>query len=122
MSPSDLSRLGSFIAQQRTKLDMSQNALAIEVGVTRSTILRMERGDFGRPDPEKLQRIARALDLDAEDFFELAGYAPDESLPALRPYLRRKLGLSDEDQEKVERYITRVRKQAAEESDGKRPR
>jgi transcriptional regulator with XRE-family HTH domain len=69
-----------------------------------STVLRIERGEFSAPGAEKLMRISRALDVDFEELFELAGYeTPDP--PALPVYLRRKFDLSDEAQAKVERYI-----------------
>lgn len=110
MSPRDLPDLGAFIVRHRKELGLTQEGLAERSGVSGSTIFRLEGGEFGRPDPEKLQRIARALGVDAEDLFELAGYAPDEALPSLRPYLRRKLGLSEGAQARIERYIARVQR------------
>lgn len=76
-----------------------------------STIYRLERGEFKLPKPDTLQRIARALEVDFEELFELAGYdAP--GLPEVPVYLRRKFDdLSEEGAAKVERYIERVRKQ-----------
>lgn len=118
MTP-NLPTLGEFIVQHRTKLGMSQSALASEVGVPRSTMLRLETGAIERPDPEKLQRLARALDIDAEDLFELAGYTPDGALPSFGPYLRRKFDLPIEARDRMEKYLTRIRKEYGEDSDAK---
>ena len=76
------------------------------------TIMRLERGEFGRPDPEKLQRIARALDLDARDLFALAGYVPSDGLPNFGPYLEAKYGdeLSASARKELERHFERLRK------------
>lgn len=111
MSPTDLSELGAFIARHRGEHAMSLEALAQSTGVSRSTILRIERGEFGRPDPEKLQRIARALELPVEDLFALANYTPSDALPTVQPYLRAKFGdeLGKDDLAAVERYLDRRR-------------
>jgi len=112
MSKSQLKALGQLIARERKRRGLSLEALGQEAGGTRATILRLERGEFARPDPEKLQRIARALELDVEDLFALAGYTASESLPNLGPYLRTKFAgdLSTKDREDIERYIERKRR------------
>ena len=118
MSPANLSQLGAFIARHRKERALTQEGLAERAGVSGSTILRLERGEFGRPDPEKLQRLARALEVDAEDLFELAGYTPTEALPAFGPYLRRKFGdLPEEARVDLEAYFEKVRKQYGEGDD-----
>ena len=107
MPPTSAKKLGAFIKRHRKERGLSLEAVAQEVKVPRSTIFRMERGEFGSPDPEKLQRLATALDVDFEELFTLAGHvAPD---PGLQPYLRRKYDLSDEAIEKAERYLERLR-------------
>lgn len=109
MSPTNAKKLGAFIRRHREAQGLSLEAVAQQVKVPRSTILRMERGEFGSPDPEKLQRLADALDVDFEELFTLAGHVAPE--PALQPYLRRKYDLSDEAIEKAERYLERLRRQ-----------
>ncbi|MGE5335855.1 MAG: helix-turn-helix domain-containing protein [Nitrososphaerota archaeon] len=111
MSQAQLNKLGGVIARERAKAKLTQRALAEKAGVTHPTILRMERGEFKRPDPDKLQRIAQALDLDAGDFFVLAGYMRADHLPSLGPYLQTKLGddLSAKDRKDVERYVEQRR-------------
>jgi transcriptional regulator with XRE-family HTH domain len=111
MSSANAKKLGAAIKRHRKAKGLSQYSLAAAVDMPRSTILRMERGEFAAPSPEKLQRIANTLDVEFEELFELAGYATP-GLPEVPVYLRRKFDdLSDEDLAKVERYIERIRKQ-----------
>jgi transcriptional regulator with XRE-family HTH domain len=110
MSTGNAKKVAAAIKRHRKAKGLSQYALAAAVGVPDSTIYRLERGEFKLPKADTLQRIARALDVDFEELFELAGYdAP--GLPEVPVYLRRKFDLSDEAQAKVERYIERIRKQ-----------
>ncbi len=111
MSTANAKKLAAAIKRHRTAKGLTQPALAAAIGVPDSTIYRLERGEFKVPRPEKLQRIAAALDVEFEDLYELAGYATP-GLPAVPVYLRRKFDdLSDEGATKVERYIERIRKQ-----------
>jgi transcriptional regulator with XRE-family HTH domain len=111
MSPNNLKALGKLIARERAKRKLTQRDLAGDAGVGHATIFHLERGDFKRPDPEKLQRIARALDLDAEDLFALAGYTPSDGLPNFGPYLRTKFGkeLPASARKELERYFEQIR-------------
>lgn len=111
MSQAQLKELGRVIARERAKAKLTQRGLAEKAGVTHPTILRMERGDFHRPDPEKLQRIAHALGLGAGDFFALAGYMHADHLPSLVPYLQTKFedDLSAKDRKDIERYVEQKR-------------
>jgi transcriptional regulator with XRE-family HTH domain len=110
--PSNLKALGRLIARERARQGLSLETLGNAAGGTRTTIMRLERGEFGRPDPEKLQRIARALELDVEDLFALAGYIPSDGLPSFGPYLEAKFGdeLSASDRKELERDLERRRK------------
>ncbi len=120
MSPRDVADLGTFIAQARKTAGLSQEGLAEKAGVSGSTILRLERGEFGRPDPDKLQRIARALDIDAEDLFALADYTNPTKLPAFGPYLRARWGeeLPAEARERLVEYFDMLKDRYGEDGDG----
>jgi transcriptional regulator with XRE-family HTH domain len=112
MSTENAKELGAFITRHRKAKGLTQPQLGDLVGLPDSTILRIERGEFKAPSPEKLQRIARALEIDFEDLFVLAGYATPEGLPGLPVYLREKYDdLSDEGVARVERYVEKLRKQ-----------
>jgi transcriptional regulator with XRE-family HTH domain len=118
MSSANAKKLAAAIRRHRQAKGMSQPDLADAIGVPPSTIYRLERGEFKLPRPEKLQRIARALDVEFEELFELAGY--DAPLPEVPVYLRRKFDMSEEAQAKVERYIERVRRQEGGDATGGR--
>lgn len=109
---SNLKALGKLIGREREKQGLSLETLANAAGGTRATILRLERGEFGRPDPEKLQRIARALNLDVKNVFALAGYIPSDGLPGFGPYLEAKYGdeLSASARKELERHFNRLSK------------
>lgn len=123
MSTQDAKKLGHFIAARRTEQGLSQEKLGALAGLPGSTIFRLERGEFKAPSPEKLQRLAGALEVDFEDLFTLAGYQAPEGLPGLPVYLRRKFDdLSDEEVERVERYVERLRKPEAKGGSRAKPR
>ena len=90
MSSQNAKKLGRFIEKHRKQQGISQETLGEMAGLPGSTIFRIERGEFKAPSPEKLQRIAVALEVDFEDLFSLAGYATPEGLPGLPVYLREK--------------------------------
>jgi len=50
--------------------DMTQQELADKVGVTRQTILSIEKGKF-KPSVELALRLARVLETSVEQLFEL---------------------------------------------------
>ncbi len=53
--------------------------------------------------------IARALEVDFEDLYSLAGYESPERLPTFRPYLRAKYELPPEAVADLERYFELLR-------------
>lgn len=90
MSTKQSKQLGAFIKRHRTAAGLSQEALGAEVGLPGSTIFRLEGGEFKAPSPEKLQRLAAALNVGVEDLFALAGYTTPTDLPEFQVYLRTK--------------------------------
>jgi transcriptional regulator with XRE-family HTH domain len=111
MSQAQLNELGRLIRRERAKAKLNQRELAEKAGAFHTTILRLERGEFSRPDPDKLLRIAHALNLNAGDVFALVGYMHSDHLPSLRPYLRIKFkdDLSAKDRKDIERYVEQKR-------------
>ena len=107
MSPKDTTRLGTAIARYRKKAGLSQLALAKQIGVPASTIFRLEKGEFGMPDPDKLSRLADVLGIEAEELYALAPY-PD--LPEMAPYLRAKHGMSAEAIAEAEAFFADLKK------------
>jgi transcriptional regulator with XRE-family HTH domain len=67
--------------------------------------MRLESGSLERPDPLLLQRIARALDADLEDYYLLGDYPLPRGLPELGVYMRTKYQLSDEEIAQVNKIV-----------------
>ena len=67
---SSRSKLLNHLKRHRRSADLTQQALADIVGVTRQTILSIERGRY-RPSVELALELARAFGLPVEDLFEL---------------------------------------------------
>lgn len=62
--------LVNHIKQHRARLDMTQQALAEQVEVSRQTIISIERGRYV-PSTLLAFRIARALRMGVDELFEL---------------------------------------------------
>lgn len=61
----------------RNERGWSQYQLAARThGITRNYIGQVEAGRIERPHPEKLQALARALDVGPQVLYEAAGYPP----------------------------------------------
>jgi transcriptional regulator with XRE-family HTH domain len=108
MSPSkSTTKLGNAIGRHRKAAGLSQLALANKIGVPASTVFRLEKGEFGMPDPEKLARLAEALGIEAEELYALAPYP---QLPEMAPYLRAKYGMSEEAVAEAEEFFANLKK------------
>ena len=81
-------RLGNFLRARRLELGLSARHVARAVNVRDSTIMRLERGCYAAPAPDKLARIAEILRLELADVFALAEYLIPSALPELPHYLR----------------------------------
>ena len=90
MDQDQAQELGEHLRRAREELGYSSRALARMTFMNDASILRMEAGLVAAPAPDKLARIAEALNLDLADVFALAGYAAPTQLPNWRPYLRAK--------------------------------
>jgi hypothetical protein len=67
--------------------------------------MRLENGSLERPDTLVLQRIARALDAELEDYYLLGDYPLPRGLPDLGIYMRTKYQLTDEEIKQVQQII-----------------
>lgn len=63
--------LKNHVKQHRARLDLTQEALAEQVGVRRQTILAIEKGKYA-PSALLAFRIARVLGMKVDDLFELS--------------------------------------------------
>lgn len=101
--------LGRLVRQHRQQLGLSLEQVAKRSRLDKSSINRLERGLFAAPSPMTLQRVARALDADVEDYFALIGYFTPQGLPSLQPYLRNKYDATPEEAREVDRYFNYLR-------------
>lgn len=111
MTPSAATSLGTFITTARKRSGLTIPALADLAGLDKSAVMRLEHGDIRRPTPDKLLKLADALDVEADDLFALAGYLPTSTLPNFAPYLRAKMGgeLPEEALKQLEDYYELLR-------------
>ncbi len=101
--------LGERIRQRRRELGLSTIQLAMAVQINQSNIVRFESGEIASPAPDKLSRIAAALELPATELLELAGYSALTELPSFAPYMRAKYqGLSSADVDAIEAYAAQI--------------
>jgi len=66
----------SHLRRHRLRSDLTQQELAERVGVTRQTILSIEKGKYS-PTVGLALRLARALEVSVEELFELEGENDD---------------------------------------------
>ena len=112
MADTTIESLGKQIARDRQEASMSMGELAAVTGLSKSTIHRIENDTLeNRPSPASLQKIARALGTEVEDYFGLAEYFTPHGLPGLAPYLRAKYDVSDEMASQMEEYFRFLRSQ-----------
>jgi transcriptional regulator with XRE-family HTH domain len=97
-------RLGKLLFTARQEKGLSTTQLAELAATNQSTIVRLEKGEFAQPSPQLLQRLAHQLDLPLPELYRLAGVP----LPALQPYLRAQVGLSEKDTARVQAYIAKL--------------
>jgi transcriptional regulator with XRE-family HTH domain len=104
--------LGELIRKDRVAAGLSQSELARRSGIDKSTIYRLEQGEFTHLDPQRLQRIASALGTEVEDYFALSGYYTTHGLPNLGTYLRSKYDASPDVADDVEKYFRFLQQQS----------
>ncbi len=78
---------GELIRRRRQELGLSTHDLGKLVGTRNSTIMRIEQGAFAAPRPDKLARIADALQRTLADVYARAGYLVPDELPGFHAYL-----------------------------------
>lgn len=97
MDDKQAKRLGAVIKERRHAVGLSLRGLRDVTGIDDGLLSRMESGAILTPAPDKLARIASALDLNLSDLYAMADYAVPGELPSPALYLRTKFrgGLPD---------------------------
>jgi len=101
--------LGEYIRDRRVSRGVSLGDAASLSRLHLSYWSKLEDGQYQAPAPKHLMAIARALNVDFEDLYGLAGYESPERLPTFRPYLRAKYELPPEAVADLERYFELLR-------------
>jgi transcriptional regulator with XRE-family HTH domain len=108
MKDEPTTELGKLLKQARTAQGLSLYELATRSGVNRSTLLRIEDGATTQPDVETLNVLARALNLDPEEFYDARWQDTDGPLPSPATYFRSKYSLSDDQLAELESAVERI--------------
>lgn len=109
MNSEQAHKLGEILKTRRDELGLSTYKLAGTAGIDQATVVRLENGAFTAPRPDKLARVAEALDLSAADLFAMAGYTTPHDLPALPAYLHVKYcDLPQVDLDSIEAFVADV--------------
>lgn len=103
-SKTDLVALTELLRRRRAELGLSARRLAERAGLHHAALSRIESGER-RPNPETLQRLSAALELDEADLFALAGYRLPAGLPGLPAYLRAKYRMPEEATRQLTEYF-----------------
>ena len=99
--PQELVMLGERIRSRRTKLCLSQEALAEKAGISANTVSRIEGGQMSMGIGTFI-KLVQAMDADAND---LLGIAPGLEKKQYQDMLRRIIHLRPEEQEIVLRTV-----------------
>lgn len=111
MQSTQAQRLGELLARARIKKGLSIRGMAELVDISATWINDVERGRFPNPAPDRLARIAEALDIPASRIDRMTKGAVAGGLPEMRTYFRTKYDLTPGQVEKIERYVRRLRKE-----------
>jgi transcriptional regulator with XRE-family HTH domain len=107
MTAAQAKQLGTLIAKARARKGLSYRALALQLGVAYGWLAELEMGRFLDPAPDRLARLAEALDIEPARIDRITKGSMADSLPEVRTYFRAKYGLSPEQSEQIERYVER---------------
>lgn len=106
---SESTPLGELLKKLREERGMTHYALQERTGIDRTNIRRIEVGVLANVKPATLERLADALDVDVEDFYEAHWQTTGQPLPSLPTYFRTKHRyLTDGDIAKIENFVQRT--------------
>jgi transcriptional regulator with XRE-family HTH domain len=79
-----------ILRKRREALGLTVRQVSNASNVPHTTVARIERGEFSAPRPDKLARVAAALELSPVELFAQAGYFSPDALPDFATYLSAK--------------------------------
>jgi transcriptional regulator with XRE-family HTH domain len=90
MNSKEAKRFGMILRKRREALGLTVRQVSNASNVPHTTVARIERGEFSAPRPDKLARVAAALELSPVELFAQAGYFSPDALPDFATYLSAK--------------------------------
>lgn len=97
MTPEQAIVFGTKLREARDAFPLTLRALSELTGIDNGLLSRIESGAIQNPNPEKLTRIAEAMNLQLADVYAWAHYTVPSQLPNPGPYLRTKFREVPED-------------------------
>jgi transcriptional regulator with XRE-family HTH domain len=110
MTKEQAQRIGRMIAVARRNKGWSLRRLSVETGISHPWLISVERGEYSTPAPDRLIRIAEALNLDPERIERIVKGQISESLPGVRTYFRAKYDLSQEEIDQIEKTVNQIQR------------
>ena len=101
--------LGEKLQELRQQAGLTLYELEQRSGINRPKLLRIEKGEIRQPTVETLNKLAIALDVDPEEFYDAAWADADGPMPSLPAYFRSKYQMSDTEIAAVERTVRSIK-------------
>ncbi len=109
MDEAQAKALGAMLRRRRHALGLTVRQIEAATGIPNTTVSRIETGSFKAPRPDKLAKIAQALDLSAGELFAQAGYLEPGDLPDFATYLATKHPeLPDDERRRLDDHFTNL--------------
>jgi transcriptional regulator with XRE-family HTH domain len=110
MNDAQATRLGRLFATARRNKGLSLRAAAEIADVSYLWLSRVEHGFFNQPAPERITRVAEALDIDPERVNDVTDGHVADNLPNVRTYFRSKFDLTRAEISEIERVVTEIQR------------
>jgi transcriptional regulator with XRE-family HTH domain len=110
--------LGAFIREKRDQHALTLVQLEAMTGIPDSWLYHFEKGHYTAPAPDRLAKLADALDIDAVYIDRISSDHLADSLPGTRVYFRSKEKLGPEALDELELAVTRIRRKYAAKASG----
>jgi transcriptional regulator with XRE-family HTH domain len=101
-------RLGALIRSARESKGLSLRALEAMTGLARTWLVYLEAGRSLEPLPDRLARVAEALEIDPARVDRVSGNYLARSLPTVRTYFRSKGKATQAELDELEQVIAEV--------------
>ncbi len=108
MTQAQATRLGELIRSAREAKGLSLRTLESKTGVARTWLVYVEAGRSLEPSPDRLARVAEALEIDPADIDGVSGGYLARSLPTVRTYFRSKGKATQAELDELEHVIAEV--------------